>query len=78
MYILAASTLRGRGGYRLTFQIDSYGAAALEERVLAFSGDLQQVTTGSVVNTIATVLDALDIDVPVPLWDAAGRTPQPT
>ncbi|MCK6685922.1 MAG: hypothetical protein L6R30_26300, partial [Thermoanaerobaculia bacterium] len=58
MYILAASTLRGRGGYRLTFQIDSYGAAVPEERVLSFSGDLQQVTTGSVVNTIATVLDA--------------------
>ena len=27
---------------------------------------------------LATVLDALDIDVPVPLWDAASRTPQPS
>ena len=23
------------------------------------------------------MLDALDIDVPIPLWDAASRTPQP-
>jgi hypothetical protein len=29
------------------------------------------------LHRIATVLDALDIDVPVPLWDAASRTPQP-
>lgn len=31
-----------------------------------------------VLHRLATVLDALDIDVPVPLWDAAGRAPQPT
>jgi len=30
------------------------------------------------LHRIATVLDALDIDVPVPLWDAASRTPQPS
>jgi hypothetical protein len=30
------------------------------------------------LHRLATVLDALDIDVPVPLWDAASRTPQPT
>ena len=29
------------------------------------------------LHRLATVLDALDIDVPVPLWDAASRTPQP-
>lgn len=28
------------------------------------------------LNRLATVLDALDIDVPVPLWDAANRVPQ--
>lgn len=33
---------------------------------------------GDVLHRLATVLDALDIDVPVPLWDAANRTPQPT
>jgi hypothetical protein len=30
------------------------------------------------LHRIATVLDALDIDVPIPLWDAASRTPQPS
>jgi hypothetical protein len=30
------------------------------------------------LHRLATVLDALDIDVPVPLWDAASRTPQPS
>jgi len=30
------------------------------------------------LHRIATVLDALDVDVPVPLWDAASRTPQPS
>ncbi len=29
------------------------------------------------LHRLATVLDALDIDVPVPLWDAANRAPQP-
>lgn len=29
------------------------------------------------LHRLATVLDALDIDVPVPLWDAANRVPQP-
>lgn len=31
-----------------------------------------------VLHRLATALDALDIDVPVPLWDAASRTQQPT
>jgi hypothetical protein len=26
----------------------------------------------------ATLLDALDLDVPIAIWDAAGRTPQPS
>lgn len=29
------------------------------------------------LHRLATVLDALDIDVPVPLWEAASRSPQP-
>ncbi len=45
--------------------------AALEERALRgrFSPEL--------LHRIATVLDALDYDVPIRLWEAAGRTPQP-
>jgi hypothetical protein len=34
-----------------------------------FSNDL--------LHRLATVLDALDVNVPVPLWDAANRAPQP-
>jgi hypothetical protein len=30
------------------------------------------------LDRLATLLDALDLDVPIPLWDAAGRTPQPS
>lgn len=30
------------------------------------------------LHRLATVLEALDYLVPIPLWDAAGRTPQPT
>ena len=29
------------------------------------------------LHRMATTLDALDIDVPISLWDAASRTPQP-
>lgn len=31
-----------------------------------------------VLHKLATVLDALDIQVPIPLWDIASRTPQPS
>ena len=30
------------------------------------------------LDRLATLLDALDVDVPIALWDAAGRTPQPS
>ncbi len=30
------------------------------------------------LHRVATVLDALDVNVPIPLWEAASRTPQPT
>ncbi len=29
------------------------------------------------LHRLATVLDALDVNVPIPLWEAASRTPQP-
>ena len=45
--------------------------AAIEE--LAVRGRLGAET----LHRLATVLDALDIDVPIGLWDAASRTPQP-
>ena len=30
------------------------------------------------LHRLATILDALDVNVPIPLWEAASRTPQPT
>jgi len=45
--------------------------AAMEE--LAVRGRLGAET----LHRLATVLDALDIDVPIALWDGANRTPQP-
>lgn len=45
--------------------------AAMEE--LALRGRLGAET----LHRLATVLDALDIDVPIGLWEAASRTPQP-
>ncbi|MGE0852510.1 MAG: hypothetical protein AB7O44_23275 [Hyphomicrobiaceae bacterium] len=45
--------------------------AAMEE--LAARGQLRADT----LHRLATVLDALDIDVPITLWDAANRAPQP-
>ena len=47
-------------------------AAALED--LAARGRLGV----GALHKLATVLDALDIDVPIPIWDAANRTPQPS
>jgi hypothetical protein len=32
----------------------------------------------ALLHRLASVLDALDINVPIPLWDLASRTPQPT
>lgn len=45
--------------------------AALEP--LAVSGRF----TPEALHRLATVLDALNYNVPIPLWDAASRTPQP-
>jgi hypothetical protein len=33
--------------------------------------------TAIALHKLATVLDALDADVPIPLWDAANKSPQP-
>ena len=30
------------------------------------------------LHRLVTVLDALEVDIPIPLWEAASRTPQPT
>ncbi|MGE0765783.1 MAG: hypothetical protein AB7L90_04920 [Hyphomicrobiaceae bacterium] len=45
---------------------------AVERR--AVSGDL----TSELMHRLVTVLDALDYQIPIPLWEAASRSPQPT
>jgi hypothetical protein len=50
----------------------SSGLAYLDD--LALRGRL----SAEVLHRLATVVDALDIDVPRAIWEAAGRTPQPT
>lgn len=47
------------------------GLASVED--LARKGRLSV----DVLHRLATVLDALDVDVPMGIWEAAGRTPQP-
>jgi hypothetical protein len=51
-------------------------------RRLASLGAIAELTQGGrlggeTLQRLATVLDALDIDVPIGLWDAANRAPQP-
>ncbi len=49
------------------------GALASLERI-AQAGRLEAPQ----LHRIVTVLDALDVQMPIPLWEAASRTPQPT
>lgn len=60
---IADPALQGRRGQSLT---------ALEH--LALRGRF----TPDLLHRLVTVLDALDYNVPIPLWDAANRNPQPT
>jgi hypothetical protein len=51
-----------------------HAEAALAEGVtLALNGALPP----ALLHRLVTVLDALDYDVPIPLWDEASKTPQP-
>jgi hypothetical protein len=53
----------------------SVGGMALSKvERLALAGGFEP----PVLHRLVTVLDALDIQVPIPLWEAASRTPQPT
>jgi hypothetical protein len=48
-------------------------------RALAYVDDLARRGRlgNDALHRLATVLDALDADVPIGIWEAAGRTPQP-
>ena len=49
------------------------GAALVHVEQIAVRGRLPS----DLLHRLATVLDALDYQVPIPLWEAASRTPQP-
>jgi len=57
------------------------GRAAVLGQSLAFGGaEARQLAARCLAglgNRLATVLDALEYNVPIPLWEAASRTPQP-
>ena len=50
------------------------GMALVKVERLAVAGGFE----APVLHRFVTVLDALDIQVPIPLWEVASRTPQPT
>ena len=50
------------------------GASLASVEQMALAGRF----TPDMLHRLATVLDALDYQVPIPLWEAASRTPQPS
>jgi hypothetical protein len=52
----------------------SGGMALVRVERMALAGRFE----APVLHRLVTVLDALDAQVPIPLWEAASRTPQPT
>ncbi len=52
---------------------DNRGASLRYVEELAVHGRLDP----TLLHRLATVLDALEYNVPIPLWEAASRTPQP-
>jgi hypothetical protein len=54
--------------------------SAEAERAMATIEDLglSGALDAEALHRLVTVLDALDYQIPIPLWDAASRTPQPT
>ena len=50
------------------------GASLVHAEQIAVRGRLAP----DLMHRLATVLDALDYQIPIPLWEAASRTPQPT
>ena len=61
------ATLAGRG-------MSSTGSDLSHVERLALSGQLDP----PLMHRLVTVLDSLDLQIPIPLWEAASRTPQPT
>ncbi len=68
------------GLWSLLADIDDIKLRAARPQSLAFAEAAVQRGRFSpeALHRLASVLDALDTDVPLTIWDAAGRTPQPT
>lgn len=73
---------RGDGLMHWMTLIDIVGAKAYVPRGSGLKLTEEMALKGKfapeLLHRLVTVLDALEYDIPIPLWDAAGRTPQPT
>ena len=56
---------------------DPYGQNARAALDAGVDIALQSGLPGALLQRLVTVLDALGEEVPIPLWDLAGKTPQP-
>ena len=78
------SAVGGPGGGSLSHWqalIDIADSASTADRDASLSYVEELAVTGrldpTLLHRLATVLDALEYNVPIPLWEAASRTPQP-
>lgn len=79
----AAGSADPRGSlehWRMLIEIAEPRPGAPRERALRAAADQAQRGgfTGPTLNRLATVLDALDYNVPIPIWDGANRAPPAT
>ena len=87
--LLAGETKRARefvaagGVWHWLPLLDIADAAILEDQREKNLGSLDEFIRrgrlpADLLHRLATVLDATDVNVPIPLWEAASRTPQPS
>ncbi len=72
-----AGDARLRSWQLLLATSDPYGQNAGAALDAGVDIALQSGLPGSLLQRLVTVLDALGEEVPIPLWDLAGKTPQP-
>jgi hypothetical protein len=67
-------------GWRLLAEIADPAVRTPSADALAAAEDLARRNRfqSEALHRLVTILDAFDVNVPIPLWDAANRTPQPT
>ncbi|MFM2422624.1 MAG: hypothetical protein RL291_1154, partial [Pseudomonadota bacterium] len=73
-----AASAPGLEHWRALVEIMHGRRGAIEPQLPALENLLRQNRLdGPFLHKLATVLDALDVNVPIPLWEAAGRVQQP-